>query len=181
MNNNFGNVISLVLKDEGGFSNDPLDPGGMTNLGVTKAVWEAFVGHPVDEAAMRALTPADVTPLYRQKYWDWLHGDDLPLGVDYAVMDFAVNSGTNRAARALQRACGIFDDGAIGPRTLQAVSLADPVRLVNAVCDQRLTYLQSLKIFSRFGKGWTARVERVRAASQQMQKPTEVGIGKGQG
>ncbi len=83
MTGNFDNVLKFVLKDEGGFSNDPRDPGGMTNLGVTRNNWEAFVGHPVDEAAMRALTPADVTPFYRRNYWDRVHGDDLPVGVDY--------------------------------------------------------------------------------------------------
>src|ERR1700686_1791164 len=103
MTNNFDNVLKLVLKEEGGFVNDPRDPGGMTNLGVTKRVWEAFVGHDVDEAGMRALTPPAVGPLYPQNYWNRVHADDLPVGVDYAVMDYAVNSGTSRAAKTLQR------------------------------------------------------------------------------
>jgi lysozyme family protein len=179
MTDNFDNVMALVLKEEGGFSNDPRDPGGMTNLGVTKRVWEAFVGRDVDEAAMRALTPAAVAPLYRQNYWNRVHGDELPLGVDYAVMDYAVNSGTSRAARTLQQACGVEDDGAIGPQTMQAVNAADPITLIDAVCDQRLAFLQALPSFGTFGRGWTARVQRVKAASEQMQPPPEVGVGQG--
>jgi len=180
MTGNFDNVLTLLLKDEGGFSNDPRDPGGMTNLGVTKRVWEAFVGRPVDETAMRALTPADVAPLYRQNYWNRVHCDDLPVGVDYAVMDFAVNSGTSRAAKTLQRACGVTDDGAIGTQTLQAVNAADPIALIDNICDQRLAFLQSLPTFGDFGRGWTARVQRVKTASEQMQQPPEVGVGQGQ-
>ena len=178
---NFDRVLTLVLKEEGGFSNDPRDPGGMTNLGVTKRVWEAFVGRDVDEAAMRALTPAAVAPLYRKSYWNRVHGDDLPLGVDYAVMDFAVNSGTSRAAMALQRSCGVEDDGAIGLQTMQAVNSADPITLIGSVCDQRLVFLRSLPSFDTFGRGWTARIQRVRAASEQMQQAPEVSVGGGQG
>jgi lysozyme family protein len=181
MTGNFDKVLALVLKDEGGFSNNPKDPGGMTNLGVTKSVWEAFVGHEVDEAAMRALTPGVVAPLYRQNYWNRVHGDELPAGVDYAVMDFAVNSGPSRAAKTLQRACGVQDDGAIGPQTMKAVNAADPITLIDTVCDQRLTFLQSLDTFVTFGKGWTDRVQRVKAASEQMQPPAEAGVGQGQG
>ena len=161
MTDNFDNVLALVLKEEGGFSNDPRDPGGMTNLGVTKRVWEAFVGHQVDEAAMRALTPAAVGPLYRQNYWNRVHGDELPAGVDYAVMDFAVNSGTSRAAKTLQRACGVEDDGAIGDQTMKAVNSADPITLIDTVCDQRLAFLQALR---RLGKTRGQRLTRVTRA-----------------
>lgn len=168
MQDNFDNVLALVLKEEGGFVNDPQDPGGMTNLGVTKRVWEGFVGHPVDEAEMRALTPASVGPLYKQNYWDKVHGDDLPRGLDYAVMDLAVNSGTGRAAKFLQQACGIEDDGVIGPGTMAAINAANPVDLIDKVCNHRLAFLQSLPTFAHFGKGWTARVVRVKATSEQM-------------
>jgi lysozyme family protein len=182
MTNNFDNVLKLVLRAEGGFVNDPRDPGGMTNLGVTQRVWEAFIGRPVSEAEMLALTPADVAPLYRANYWERVRGDELPPGVDYAVMDFAVNSGTSRSAKTLQRACGVAEDGAIGAQTLQAVNSADPITLIDTVCDLRLAFLQSLPTFVTFGNGWSARVARVKAASEQMQQQTpEVGIGQGQG
>lgn len=178
---NFDNVLQIVLKDEGGFVNNPADPGGMTNLGVTKRVWEGFVGHAVNEADMRALTPADVAPLYRQNYWNGVRGDDLPAGVDYAVMDFAVNSGVNRAAKFLQQACNVNPDGNIGPNTLSAVNNADPTTLIDTVCDQRLAFLQSLPTFATFGKGWTSRVNRVKDAAEQMVQPKPLGTAQGQG
>src|ERR1700759_120441 len=147
MTNNFDNVLKLVLQSEGGFVNDPRDPGGMTNLGVTQRVWEAFVGRPVSEVEMMALSPADVAPLYRENYWERVHCDELPMGVDYAVMDFAVNSGTSRAAKTLQSACGVPQNGSIGPQTLQAVNSADPTTLIHAICDQRMAFLQTLPSF----------------------------------
>lgn len=168
MQNNFDHVIGLVLQEEGGFVNNPKDPGGMTNLGVTLRVWEAFVGHSVGEAEMRALTPAIVTPLYKQNYWDKVSGDNLPRGLDYAVMDFAVNSGPVRAAKTLQEICGVNQDGSIGPATLAVVNSADPAGLIDKLCNQRLAFLKSLSTFATFGKGWTARVTRVKAASEQM-------------
>ena len=96
MNQNFQAAFTQVLKSEGGFVFNKNDPGGMTNLGCTKAVWEEFVGHTVDEKAMRALTPDDVAPLYKRKYWDKVSGDDLPSAIDYIVFDTAINSGPGR-------------------------------------------------------------------------------------
>ena len=102
MKENFERALAAVLHHEGGFVNHPSDPGGMTNLGCTKKVWEEWVGHEVDEKAMRALTPADVAPLYKAKYWDKIKGDELPDGVDYVVFDCAINSGPGRAIKFLQ-------------------------------------------------------------------------------
>ena len=67
MKENFEVALKALLKHEGGFVNHPADPGGMTNLGVTKKVWEEFVGHAVDEQAMRNLTPETVAPLYKKQ------------------------------------------------------------------------------------------------------------------
>jgi len=161
MKNNFEQCLALVLKNEGGYVNNPKDPGGMTNLGVTRRVWEAYVGHPVDESVMRALGPADVAPLYKFEYWDKVHGDDLPEGVDYAVFDFAVNSGVGRAAKVLQRAVGVNADGSIGPATLAAVKVANPRDLATTICEDRLAFLQSLPTYDTFGKGWSRRVSEV--------------------
>jgi lysozyme family protein len=91
MQSNFEPCLALMLAHEGGFVNHPQDPGGMTNLGVTKRVWEEWVGHEVDEKQMRALTPETVAPLYKRKYWDAVRADDLVAGVDYVVFDVAVN------------------------------------------------------------------------------------------
>ena len=168
MQDNFEQCVALVLKHEGGFVNHPKDPGGMTNLGVTKKVWEEWVGHPVDEAAMRALTVQDVAPLYKKNYWDKIKGDQLPMGVDYACFDLAVNSGVGRAAKMLQQAVGVSADGVIGPATLDAVEKANPRDLATEICDLRLKFLQSLPTFATFGKGWSRRVSEVEETAFKM-------------
>jgi lysozyme family protein len=168
MNSNFEAALTHVLKSEGGYVNNPADPGGMTNLGCTKAVWEEFVGHPVSEADMRGLTPADVAPLYKRKYWDKVSGDLLPSGLDYAVFDAAINSGPGRAAKWLQEVAGVAADGAIGPATLAAVN-AKPVQdMIAQYNDKRLQFLESLPTWATFGKGWGARVASVQSSASQL-------------
>ena len=168
MNSNFEAALAHVLKSEGGYSNLSSDPGGMTNLGCTKAVWEEFVGHPVSEADMRALTPASVAPLYKRKYWDKVSGDDLPSGLDYAVFDAAINSGPGRAAKWLQEVVGVTADGSIGKGTLTAVAAQNTQKLIAQYNDKRLQFLESLPTFSTFGKGWSNRISSVQSTSSQM-------------
>ena len=167
---NFDVALRQVLKSEGGYVNHPSDPGGRTNLGVTQKVWEEWVGHPVTEADMRALTPELVAPLYKKMYWDKVRGDDLPSGVDYVVFDIAVNSGTGRAAKMLQQVVGVPADGAIGPKTINAVLTCNVSGedLVNKLCDKRLAFWQSLPTFDTFGKGWTNRGTHVREEALKM-------------
>ena len=168
MNSNFEAALAHVLKSEGGYVNNPADPGGMTNLGCTKAVWEEFVGHPVSETDMRELTPADVAPLYKRKYWDKVAGDDLPAGLDYCVFDAAINSGPGRAAKWLQEVAGVKADGSIGPATLKAIDAFSPLEIIAQYNDKRLQFLESLPTFATFGKGWSNRVSSVQSiASQQ--------------
>lgn len=168
MKENFDDALAAVLHHEGGYVNHPSDPGGMTNLGCTKKVWEEWVRHPVDEATMRALTPADVAPLYRKKYWDAVRGDDLPAGVDYAVFDCAINSGPGRAAKFLQEVVGVSADGAIGPATLRAVAAMPPAEIVQKYQARRLAFLQALPTWGTFGKGWGRRVSEVQIAAADM-------------
>ena len=156
----FDEALEHLLKHEGGWVNHPSDPGGETHMGVTKRVWEEWVGHPVK--TMKTLTPSDVAPLYKRKYWDRIKGDDLHSGVAYCVFDAAVNSGTGRAAKWLQEAVGAVPDGAIGPKTLDMVYEANPADLINRMCDIRQSFLEGLKTFETFGKGWTRRVSEVR-------------------
>jgi len=170
MQSNFDLCLKLMLAHEGGYVNHPQDPGGMTNLGVTKRVWEEWTGHEVDEKQMRALTPTLVAPLYKRKYWDAIRGDELVSGVDYCVFDVAVNSGTGRAIKFLQSCVGVTVDGGFGPRTLDAVKIAekDPERLIELYCAKRLEFLQTLKTFETFGKGWSRRVAEVKAKALAM-------------
>lgn len=168
MKENFDAALKAVLHHEGGFVNHPADPGGMTNLGCTKKVWEEWVGHPVDEQAMRSLTPADVAPLYKKKYWDAVKGDELPDGVDYIMFDTAINSGPGRAVKFLQGCVGADMDGALGPKTLAAVKAADPKQLVEDYAKRRLSFLQDLPTWGTFGKGWGRRVAEVQNTASTM-------------
>ena len=170
MKENWDHAFAQVIKSEGGFVNHPKDPGGMTNLGVTKKSWEGFMGREVTEAEMRALTPEVVKPFYKRFYWDTVKGDDLPSGVDYTVFDFAVNSGPGRAAKVLQQAVKVTADGNIGPQTLAKVKEADPTALVDVICAVRLEFLQGLPTFATFGKGWTRRVQEVANVAALMTK-----------
>lgn len=165
----FEDCLRLVLRHEGGFSNHPLDPGGVTNLGVTKRAWEAYVNRKVTVDEMRRLTVEDVTPFYKRNYWT----PGLPTGLDYAVFDASVNSGVTRASRWLQECVGALPDGIIGLRTLDAVELMEPRDLINDYCDKRLEFLRGLATWGTFGKGWGRRVKEVRevALAQLGNKP----------
>ena len=168
MKENFDSALAAVLHHEGGYVNHPKDPGGMTNLGVTKRVWEEWAGHEVDEKAMRALTPELVGPLYKAKYWDRIKGDELPSGVDYAVFDAAINSGPGRAAKWLQTAVGAVPDGAIGSGTLAKVAAMDAEDIVEKYQATRLAFMQSLPNWDTFGRGWGRRVTEVKDAALKM-------------
>jgi lysozyme family protein len=172
MNNNFEKCLEMLLVHEGGFVNHPEDPGGMTNLGVTKKVWEEWVGHDVSEKEMRNLTPLMVAPLYKRKYWDACRADDLISGLDYCVFDVSVNSGVGRAIKLLQQTVGATPDGGYGSITAALVKEAekDPERVISLFCARRLEFLQSLKAFPTFGKGWTRRVAEVKEKALEMVK-----------
>jgi lysozyme family protein len=168
MKENFDEALKAILHHEGGYVHHKLDPGGMTNLGVTKRVWEEWVGHEVDEKAMRALTPETVGPMYKTKYWDKIKGDDLPTGVDYIVFDAAINSGPGRAAKWLQQTVGAVPDGAIGAGTLAKVAAMEPAAIIKKYQETRLAFMQSLPTWDTFGKGWGRRVAEVRDAALHM-------------
>ena len=164
MIDNFEKCLELLLVHEGGFVHHPQDPGGMTNLGVTKKVWEEWVGHDVDEKQMRNLTPLMVAPLYKRKYWDACRADELISGLDYCVFDVAVNSGVGRAIKLLQQTVGATPDGGYGSITAALVKEAekDPEKVISLFCARRLEFLQSLKSFPVFGKGWSRRTAEVK-------------------
>ena len=121
MKDNFDKCLQLVLKHEGGYVNHPNDPGGMTNYGVTKKVYEKYLGKEVTETDMKDMSLEHVGEIYKKKYWDKVRGDDLPSGLDWAVFDFAVNAGVSRAAKVLQGFIATSVDGVIGSGTLKAI------------------------------------------------------------
>jgi lysozyme family protein len=168
MISNWQKSFELMLKSEGGYVNNPADPGGMTNLGVTKATWENWVGRESDEAEMRGLTPEKVEPLYKKKYWDAVRGDELPMGLDYLMFDFAVNAGAGRAIKTLQTAVGVTPDGGFGPMTMAAVQAVDPVELIERFSQAKEDFYRSLNTFATFGKGWLNRVADVKVKASAM-------------
>lgn len=168
MKKNWKASFKMMLHHEGGFVNHPDDPGGATNLGVTKRVYQEYLGRHVSMSEMKALTVEDVEPLYRQRYWDACKCDDLPGGVDWAVFDWAVNGGTGRAAKHLQEAIGVKVDGAIGPMTLGAATKADPAKTVQDIHDIRQAYYESRSHWDKFGKGWTRRNKETLEAAKKM-------------
>lgn len=168
MKANFEKALALVLDHEKGFVNHPRDPGGMTNLGVTKRTWEAWVGHPVSENDMRALTPQKVAPMYRRKYWEPIKGDELPHGLDYLVFDTAVNSGPGRAVKLLQECLGVTADGDLGPKTKAAINAAGIQTLIAKYSRARLEFLAALPTWDVFGKGWSRRVAEVFSSAEKM-------------
>lgn len=168
MKDNFNAALKAVLMHEGGFVNHPKDPGGMTNLGVTKKVWEAWIGKAVGESEMRALTPKLVAPMYRKRYWDAVKGDELPTGLDYLMFDFAVNAGPGRAIQTMQKALGTKPDGAIGPKTMQALKDADQADLIAKFSMEKELFYKSLPTFATFGKGWMRRVAEAQSHAVTM-------------
>ena len=168
MNRNWNKSFDLVIVNEGGYVDNKLDPGGATNWGCTQAVWEGYIGHKVSVDDMKALTKEDVKPLYKKRYWDAIHGDAIPSGLDYCLFDCAINSGVNRSAKIIQEIVGVFADGAIGNNTVSAINQLNPVTAINEFCDKRQAFLESLKTFPVFGKGWSKRVSEVRTRALEM-------------
>lgn len=162
MDRNFQRALSLVLKSEGGWSDNAADPGGATMKGVTIATFRRYIDPKATKDDLRHITDAQLAKVYREQYWNAVGGDQLPDGVDYATFDFAVNSGPGRAARYLQSVVGAPMDGAIGPATLDAVAKMPASAIIDRLCDARLAFLKSLGTWGTFGKGWSARVASVR-------------------
>jgi lysozyme family protein len=168
MASNFQECLDLVLKSEGGWVNHPSDPGGETNLGVTKRVWIEYVGHPVE--SLKKLTKEDVAPLYELKYWRPCYCEVLPRGLDFAVFSMGVNAGPGRSVKLLQSAIGCVPDGVIGPRTRELISSSNGADIIKKFSAARREYYQSLKTFPIFGKGWLARVDREEQEALDMAK-----------
>ena len=161
MKHNWEKSLEVILHHEGGYVNHPKDPGGETNMGVTKRVYEDFGG----TKDMKDLTHEDVEPIYKKNYWDRVKGDDLPEGLDLMIFDFAVNAGTGRAAKFIQRLVNTTVDGGIGPNTLgkikEYVVTYGIEETISSYALMRQNYYESLSTFDTFGKGWTRRVSEV--------------------
>jgi len=167
----FSACLAIVLKQEGGYADNPLDPGGATKYGITRATLAEWrkVSPPssLPKAEVAALGSEEAAAIYRALYWDRCNAGALPPGLDLALFDYAVNSGPDRAVRALQTQVGAQPDGIVGPLTLDAIkakiAIAGVAGLIVALCDGRLSFLQRLAISATFGTGWARRVDEIRA------------------
>ncbi|HWP16891.1 MAG TPA: glycosyl hydrolase 108 family protein [Xanthobacteraceae bacterium] len=157
--------IRRVLASEGGYVNHPSDPGGPTNFGITIGDYRRYMKPDASAADVRVMKVEEATSIYREKYWRAMRCDDLPAGVDYCAFDYAVNSGTGRVPKVLQRVLGVGVTGRFDEATLAAAQKRDPRTLIEAICDERLRFLQGLKTWPVFGKGWGKRVGEVRVAA----------------
>ena len=153
MKENFDKCLEMLLHHEGGYVWHEADPGGETNLGVTKKVYQDWGG----TKDMIDLTVEDVAPIYKKNYWDRCKCDELSSGLDWAVFDWAVNSGTKRVSTALQKACGAERDGVIGNKTLALANGQDVKYMIEEIGVIRQSFYESLRTFKTFGRGLTRR------------------------
>jgi len=165
----FDICLDEVLRHEGGFANHPSDPGGATNLGITRktlARWRnVSPWWALGIEQVGALGRAEAARIYRSLYWDRANATKLPPGLDLALFDFAVNSGPDRAIKTLQRELGVVADGWIGPLTLAAIGSRNVAMLIATLCDRRMDFLTRLSTFATFGRGWSARIGAIRKAA----------------
>lgn len=146
----FDRAFEIVIGHEGGLSDDPRDPGGLTRYGISQRA------HPgVD---VRNLTLAQAKQIYLTRYWLPLHADAMPEAVAVQVFDAAVNHGIKPATRMMQRALQVDADGVLGPVTLTAMTTIDDARFAARFSAERLLYYTDLAGWEAFGRGWTRRV-----------------------
>ena len=148
----FHHCIDRILAEEGGLSAHPADPGGLTHYGISQR------SYPTLDIA--ALTLADAQALYRRDYWQPLHGDQLPSGLDVLLLDCAINQGGITAIQLLQQALRIQDDGLIGPETLNAAAVAMSEVLDSFAAERALRY-EFNRNEAVFGRGWYRRLLRM--------------------
>lgn len=168
MTDRFTICLAFVLAREGGFSNNPHDSGGATMKGITQRVYDAYrqrMGLYLRSVAL--IADSELQDIYRKEYWTPVGCDQLPVGVDLAAFDLAVNAGDTRSEKILQQALGVVVDGNVGPKTIAAAAAADRRALANRMLDLRATFYRQLVIAEPkdavFLDGWLNRVAALRA------------------
>lgn len=175
MESNYSVIMQHVAFHEGGYVNNPKDPGGATNKGVIQRVYDSYRRAKGQLARnVKVIDPTEVAEIYRTRYWNLINGGKLPSGIDYCVMDGAVNSGVSQSGKWLQRAINqqktnqsaINIDGEIGPTTIDRSDDYNPEVLIDAICDERLTFMKVIRhkktnalLWATFGPGWLNRIE----------------------
>ena len=155
------------------------DPGGPTNFGITIADYRKYVKPDATADDVRAMNVDEAKAIYRSKYWDAMRCDDLPAGLDYAVFDYGVNSGIGRAGKVLRRVLHLPDAAStLTDAVIRAAKAADSKQTIAALCEERLAFLQSLRTWPVFGRGWGRRVAEVKAAALVMADAVSGAAGK---
>lgn len=167
MKSNFEVSLAYVVQSEGGWSDHPDDPGGPTMRGVTLTTFRKFFGKDKTMNELKHINISQLAKIYK-RYWDDCKCDELPVGIDYAVFDAAVNSGARRSIKLLQDALGVTVDGIIGPKTLQAASEIKPDALIFTLMKTRLDFLRALHTWGTFCIGWGRRIASVRRQALDM-------------
>jgi lysozyme family protein len=170
----FDACMPFIFKAEGGYSDNPADPGGPTNYGITLATLRAYEGDPnLTAEDVKKLTPAVAKEIYRTAYWNRMQCGALPAGLDLEVFDFGVNSGPGESVKTLQRLVGVTQDGSVGPITLAAVAQFNVGDLISRFAQARLAFYQSLNM-PEFEQGWATRVAQIQTAAATMFQASEV-------
>lgn len=174
MPDNFQTAFAFTVGQEGGYTNNPNDPGNWTggacgigqcngtNFGISAAAYPNL--------DIANLTENEAQLIYRQSYWTPIQGDKLPLALAMVGFDAAVNSGVGQSVQWLQTACNIVTgsalaiDGGLGPLTLAALLAGDPRLIAREALVQRLMFLTGLPTWPNFGLGWSRRVMALSAA-----------------
>ena len=176
-------VFGYLLGWEGGYGNNPRDPGGPTCYGVTQAeydLWRRKKGLPVQSVAK--ITLAEAEQIYSEEYWTPTRCGDLDPGEADAVFDAAVNSGDRRGVTWLQKAINqlsdkpaITEDGSCGDITVAAANAIDPGKLIDAMLTLRLAFMKIARnpktgalLWLTFGKGWSVRINGVRVQAHKL-------------
>jgi lysozyme family protein len=169
MQSTYDECLKRVLAHEGGYTNDPRDPGGPTNFGITIYDYRKYMKPRATAADVQRMSLLKAKSIYRSKYWNALRCDDLPAGVDYSVFDYGVNSGIGRAGKVLRRVLGLSDaDWRIAAEVITALTKCDTSKVIIAINDERLQFLKSLRTWNAFGVGWGRRVAEVKAFSLEL-------------
>lgn len=147
---NFDKAFERIIGHEGGYVSNPKDPGGETKYGISKRAYP--------NENIKTLTLARAKKIYKRDYWDKVQGDRWPYVVAENLFDSAVNSGVKQAIIWLQRAVYATEDGIIGPKTRAAVDANKGSVVAARMCGHRLDFLNNLKTWPTFGKGWSQRI-----------------------
>lgn len=156
----FSKCLEIVLGHEGGFANNPNDPGGPTNKGITLKTFRQFFGPINTVADLEHISENEVRQIYMEGYWKKVWGDDLPNGIDLVAFDAAVHSGPSRSIQFIQRAVFTKEDGLMGPMTLAAIRSRDTLRVISDALAIRLQFIKRLRNSDQF-PGWQVRIVNV--------------------